>query len=112
MNAADDVQDESSEGETTRATAAGQSAMKPMEAGAKASSQLAQLTGKAADGIVGLQATEDGWLVTLETVEVARIPPSTDLIGVYEVHLDHDGDVRGYERVRRHVRGQAGDDQL
>jgi hypothetical protein len=48
--------------------------------------------------------------VTVEVVELARIPNTTDVLGKYEVTLDKDGEVTGAKRTRRYNRSEAGDD--
>ena len=75
-----------------------------------ARSQLAELTGRLPESVLGLHKDDDGWKVTVEVVELSRIPPSTDLLGCYVVTLDDQGELLGYERVRRYQRGQAGGD--
>jgi hypothetical protein len=49
--------------------------------------------------------------VTVELVELSRVPNSTDVLGCYVVTLDNDGELVGYERVRRYQRGQTGGDE-
>ena len=49
----------------------------------------------------------DGWRVTLEVVEVRRIPETTDVLASYEVELDENGDLIAFERVRRYQRSEA-----
>jgi hypothetical protein len=85
--------------------------IKPVQVAALAARQLRLLTGRDVEGAAGLERADDGWRVLLEVLEVARVPRSTDVLGLYEVTVDADGDVVGYERLRRFVRGQAGDDQ-
>jgi hypothetical protein len=85
--------------------------IKPVQVAALAARQLRLLTGREVEGAAGLERADDGWRVLLEVLEVARVPRSTDVLGLYEVTVDADGDVVGYERLRRFVRGQAGDDQ-
>jgi hypothetical protein len=82
-----------------------------VQVAALAARQLRLLTGREVEGAAGLERADDGWRVLLEVLEVARVPRSTDVLGLYEVTVDADGDVVGYERLRRFVRGQAGDDQ-
>lgn len=84
--------------------------LKPMEAARLAVQQIRQLTGRTVDGVSGVERSGDGWHVLVEVVEVERVPRATDVIGVYEAELDSEGDLDSYERVRRYVRGQAGDD--
>lgn len=80
----------------------------PSELARAARRQLAELTGRTPESVLGLQKDDDGWKVTVEIVELSRVPTSTDLLGCYVVTLDDDGDLVGYERVRRYQRGQAG----
>ncbi|SCG61587.1 gas vesicle protein [Micromonospora halophytica] len=69
--------------------------------------QIVGLTGKDPLGITSIQATDDGWLVGVEVVEDHRIPASTDLLGLYEVELDMEGQLLGYRRTRRYQRGKG-----
>lgn len=75
----------------------------------RATDQLAALTGRAAESVLALERTDDGWLLRLETVELQRVPSSTDVLGAYEVELDRDGELRRYARVDRYVRSRSGD---
>jgi hypothetical protein len=79
--------------------------MTGMRAAAEAARQLHELTGKEAEGVVGLERGEDGWTVQVEVLELRRIPNTTDVLAVYEVSVDQDGDLEGYTRLRRYVRG-------
>ena len=42
----------------------------------------------------------------VEVVKMSRIPDSTDILAVFEVRLDTDGDLISYPRLRRYARGQ------
>ena len=48
-----------------------------------------------------------GWTVTIELVELERIPETTSLIGSYEAKLDGDGRLVEARRLRRYPRNQA-----
>jgi len=76
----------------------------------EASRQLLDLTGKEPEGIIGLERTDDGWKVVVEVLELRRIPNTTDVLATYEVTVDSDGDLEGYKRLHRYVRGTPGDD--
>jgi hypothetical protein len=76
----------------------------------EAKSELVALTGKDAEGVTGLERTEDGWLVRVEVVELRRIPDTTDVLALYEVHTDAHGALESYQRVRRFVRGVPDND--
>ena len=45
----------------------------------RAREQLAAVMGRRADAVSGFAREEDGWRVTVEVVELERIPPSDDL---------------------------------
>jgi pyruvate/2-oxoglutarate dehydrogenase complex dihydrolipoamide acyltransferase (E2) component len=96
-----------------RASAPRAEADRPPNAGriaAEAARQLVELTGKDAEGVVGLDRSDDGWKVEVEVVEVRRIPNTTDVLAMYEVDVDGKGSLQGYRRVRRYVRGVPGED--
>ena len=84
---------------------------KPAELAQSARKQLAELTGRLPESVLGLKRDDEGWKVTLEVVELSRVPNSTDLLGCYVVTLDDDGELLAYERVRRYQRGQAGGEE-
>ena len=76
---------------------------------AEAARQLLELTGKSAEGVTGLERTDDGWKVQVEVVEVRRIPDTTDVLALYEVTVSPDGELEGYRRLRRYTRGVPGE---
>jgi hypothetical protein len=78
------------------------------DAAREAVKQLAQLTGRRPETVLGLERDDDGWRVTLELLELNRIPSSTDVLGCYVVSLDDEGELTGYERAGRYQRGQTG----
>jgi Gas vesicle synthesis protein GvpO len=72
---------------------------------------LPGLLGLRVDSILGLEPAEkNGWTVTAQVVELARIPHSTDVLGAYEVTLDDHGELVGAKRRRRYYRNQADSD--
>jgi hypothetical protein len=72
--------------------------------------ELQDLTGKEPESIVSLSPDDDGWVVSVEVVESRRIPDSTDILAVYEVHAGSDGSLRSYERTHRYIRGRTNDE--
>lgn len=73
----------------------------------EAARQLAELTDKEVEGVTGLQKEDDGWRVEVELLELRRVPNTTDVLATYEVDVDASGDLQGYRRTRRYVRGKA-----
>src|SRR3954454_11581955 len=71
---------------------------------------LADVLGKHAESVSGVNRVENGWAVALDVVELSRIPPSTDLLATYEVELDGDGELVDLNRARRYMRNQADED--
>jgi hypothetical protein len=65
------------------------------------------LTGYPPEAVSGLQWDGESWLVTVDVLELERIPNTTDLLATYVVQLDDNGGLLGYKRTKRFVRGQA-----
>ncbi|WP_141307551.1 gas vesicle protein GvpO [Streptomyces spinoverrucosus] len=79
----------------------------PMQVLRQARTQLAELTGMAAETVSSFEQTEDGWSLEVEVLELARVPDTMSLMASYQVDLDPDGQLTGYRRVRRYERGRA-----
>jgi hypothetical protein len=76
---------------------------------ATAREQFEALYGRSPETVSSLERRPEGWRITLEVVELARIPESTDVLVSYEVTLDDDERLVRYVRGRRYVRSQAGE---
>lgn len=72
-----------------------------------AARHVQELTGEPAEGVTSLERSEDGWEVGIEVVETHRIPDSTDILAVYRVEVDEEGELVSYHRDRRYYRGRA-----
>jgi Gas vesicle synthesis protein GvpO len=72
--------------------------------------ELPELLGTPIDSILGVERDDGGWTVSAQIVELARIPDSMDVLGVYTVSLNADGELAGYKRERRYSRGQMLED--
>jgi hypothetical protein len=77
------------------------------EAAQRGLDQIAELTGKQAEGVTGVEPGEDGWIVSVEVVEDPRIPSSSDILATYETEFDLSGELLSYRRVRRYARGRG-----
>ncbi|MET8777042.1 gas vesicle protein GvpO [Nocardia sp. NPDC050713] len=77
------------------------------QAAAAAIAELAELTSKQAEGATSAEPIEEGWLVEIEVLEDRRIPSSSDMLALYEVELDLDGNLVAYRRTRRYSRGST-----
>jgi Gas vesicle synthesis protein GvpO len=85
-------------------TAAALSAMELTQAARDA---LAELTELEPESVTGLEWDGESWLVTIDVLELSRIPETTDVLATYVVQLDPSGSLLGYRRTRRFVRGQV-----
>jgi hypothetical protein len=70
----------------------------------QAKKQLTQLTGLKPDTISSLRRDEEGWHVTVEIIELKRIPEATDVLASYEALLDDEGNLLSYQRTKRYLR--------
>ncbi|AUS78166.1 gas vesicle protein [Actinoalloteichus sp. AHMU CJ021] len=69
--------------------------------------QFQDITGLVPESVSGLSRADEGWQVTLEVVELARVPDTMSLLATYRVEVDSDGELLGYQRIARYARGQA-----
>lgn len=82
--------------------------LSPLDAARRARQQVEELFGKPAEAISGIARNgAHGWTVTVEVVELERIPETTSLLGSYEVHLDGNGTLVEARRLRRYPRNQS-----
>ena len=72
-----------------------------------AQQHIAALTGKRALSVTSVDPTEDGWLVEVELVEEKRIPDSLDVLALYELELDVEGQLVAYRRTTRYSRSSS-----
>lgn len=87
------------------------SRMSGAQAVEQAKAHLTDLTGGVAEGLSSLTRTRDGWRVVLETVELERIPRTTDIMASYAIDLDGRGDLMGYQRIARYYRSDVSGEQ-
>jgi hypothetical protein len=85
--------------------------MSTADAVARARDQLASLLGRRVEAVLGADRDKDGWTVTVQLVELARIPNTTDVLGEYEATLDRDGEIVRYSRTKRYHRGHVDEGQ-
>jgi hypothetical protein len=68
---------------------------------------LSMLVGMPTEGISGIRRNDNGYIVTVEVLELTRVPETSDVLATYDVHVDEDGDITEYKRERRYLRGQV-----
>jgi hypothetical protein len=77
------------------------------QVGQVALTEVADLVGVPGEGVTAIRKNDDGWVVTVELLELARVPATTDVLASYDVHVDNDGDVTEYHRITRYLRSQV-----
>jgi hypothetical protein len=77
------------------------------EIASQARQELERLLGREPEAVSGIERKNGHWSVTLEVVELRRIPDSTDVLASYELVLDDDGNVARMARKARYLRSQA-----
>jgi hypothetical protein len=61
---------------------------------------VSELTGLHAETVTGLnRAGDDRWIVTVEVLELARVPNTMDVLGTFEVTLSEEGELLGFRRL-------------
>ena len=79
----------------------------PVEVVDLAKRQVAELTGRPAQTVSAFKRTDDGWRVTVEVVDLERIPPSTSVLASYEAILDSQARLQECKRLRRYYQNQT-----
>ncbi|WAL70028.1 gas vesicle protein [Kitasatospora sp. YST-16] len=97
--------------QSDRSARAEEAGLGAAEAAGRAAAQVRAMTGRSPEGVTSVERTEDGWRIGVEVVESHRIPDSTDILAVYRVDLDHDGDLLAYRRESRYPRGRFPDQE-
>ena len=86
--------------------------MKPSEVALKAKEHLTTLTGLDALTVSSLEKVESGWSVTVEMLELRKIPDSHDVLGSYVCVVDDEGNLLSYKRSLRYRRSDVMDDRV
>lgn len=73
----------------------------------RAKEQIAEVTGLQPETVSRLTRNEDGWHVSVDMIELKRIPEATDVLATYEVILDDQGNLLRYQRTQRYYRAQV-----
>lgn len=68
------------------------------------------VVGHPLDGITSIDSTDSGWRVAVEVVERKSVPDTQDILGRYEIELDDDLSVTGYQRTHRYRRDDMNHD--
>ena len=81
------------------------------ELGQAALKAVRELTGYKPEAVTALEWDGELWRITVDALELERIPNTTDVLGSYVVQLDDSGTLHGYKRTRRFLRAQAAEEE-
>jgi hypothetical protein len=81
--------------------------MRASEIGGLAKAELQALTGLSAETVSSVQMQGDHWDVTVDMLELHVTPNSRDVLAIYDVQIDTEGNIIGYRRMGRYVRSQV-----
>jgi autonomous glycyl radical cofactor GrcA len=65
----------------------------------KARQQLGELTGLEVSSTVSARKDESGWCVQVEVVEKKSLPDSQDILAIYELTIDAEGNMLNFDRI-------------
>jgi len=77
------------------------------EAAKVAQAEVTKLSNLELAGVRGMSQDDGKWRVMVEMVEKRSIPEAQDLLGGYEVTIDEQGKVVGFERKSLRKRGDT-----
>ncbi len=72
----------------------------------RAKAELSRITGLDASHVSAVINGADGWHVTVDLIELRRIPSSSDVLAAYEAVYAPTGSLLSYRRTRRYSRDQ------
>ena len=81
--------------------------MNASEIAKRAQEEFTRLGKSPANGVTGASRTEKGWIVMLEGLERKAIPDTMDVLGIYELHLDNEGNLLDFDRKKLRKRGET-----
>ena len=73
----------------------------------RAREQFEELTGIEVECVSGMEKSGDGWTLTLETLELRRVPDTVSLMATYVLDVDEEGSLDSYRRAARYTRGRS-----
>ncbi len=68
------------------------------------------LTNLPIDGVTGLSKDNETYVVSLEALERKAIPDGMDVLGMYEIRMDNEGNFLSFERKRLRKRADTRED--
>ena len=76
--------------------------------------QLSELTGLQLGSTLGVARDEEGWRVAVEMVEKHALPDQMDILALYDINLDEDGNLLEFNRrrLRKRIDVEAPEEEI
>jgi hypothetical protein len=81
--------------------------MKTVDIALGARSLAERVTGMTVEVVSRCERVDGGWRVLVEVLETRARIGDNDVLATYRLDLDASGDLTGYERTARYVRGRS-----
>lgn len=81
--------------------------MKTSEVVEVGKNHLSEITSLKVNNITGIRRDGDNWCVTFELIEKTSIPDAMDVLGIYELVLNENGELVNFERKSIRKRGDT-----
>jgi Gas vesicle synthesis protein GvpO len=75
----------------------------------RAQDELERIVGEKPERVIGFAHSDGHWSVTLEVVDMRRVPDSTDVLAIYELVFDDERNLVSLAQQRRYRRSQVED---
>jgi Gas vesicle synthesis protein GvpO len=75
----------------------------------QAQTELERIVGEKPERVIGFAHSDGHWSVTLEVVDMRRVPDSTDVLAIYELVFDDERNLVSLAQQRRYRRSQVED---
>lgn len=67
-------------------------------------SQFIELSGSEPERVCGVRSSDNGWSVLVDVLDLERVPSTTSVMSTFRIDIGNDGQLTGYERLRRFTR--------
>jgi hypothetical protein len=81
--------------------------MKPLQIAVVARAAVQSITGTEPEVVSRCERQDANWRVMVEVIETKAKLHDNDLLASYQIDIDADGEIIGYDRVRRYKRMQG-----
>lgn len=82
--------------------------MSALEISTHATTIAAKISMRAPESVSRCERRDTGWAVHVEVLDQKGRLADNDVLATYELHFDINGELQGYDRLRRYTRASTG----